>query len=469
MKISFRTIVIIFLSSLLLSLGIIKLQYKNHTETQNQNSVESLNKKITMLTGKVLYQSGNNLVLYDLSSKKEVTVLQNIYSDNWVYSNGFIIAVDNDNNIIRVNTKNLQESKELLNYKDLIKDKFNQTIIWPLLRLIPSPDGTKVAIEVTEVEETYQKIEYEYLIIKDFNSRRSNIKQINLSGGNSYSTWSDESRYLWFGDSRYLYLDNRQIVDTETWITKSVTGLKDNQIYPSSSGDSYLWFDYKAWQAKDRGIFDFYRPNLMISHLGRTFPEIKDNYDQSDGVITFFQFPVVARDFKKITKVFPAEQRNQFFIEIDSGKSDLYFTDSSGTFKKITPNNSDSYYFISYNPLIKKVLARKEKQDRTYHDTYHSLQTELVLLDKGNYSEYISDIDNSNFYEKTLLRFSSPVAISNISFSPDGKYLLTPTGRKNVVQDKVIKKLTGFVVISLDDASLNKLDIEFGNKFYWIE
>ncbi len=468
MKKILKFVFIPFLIIILILIGFFIYKKYSQKSKISQSNINDTQKKLDLdLSGKILYKKDNAIFLYDLKTKQEKIISSNLdtehlASQHLIYKNGYVFFMNDKREIIRKDLNTLEEIKTIIDPQKYLNQKDN---ILYIENLVPSPDGGKITFVVTPtIDMTYYIGDYnKTLLLKDYQTNDLKV----LAKTDDYN---DFLHLKWFSDNRFLYIDNKLIIDNQTNVKKQLLGLTNKEIYPSASGSNYLWFDEQGVEAKDRGIFQFYRPNLMISSLAKTFPDIAySKFDANDRTISFLQFPIVARDYKSITKVIPAKGYSDYFIEINSGKNDIFYTDCGGTFKKINPNNPDSYRLIAHLPRRNQILALRTEEDRSYGTKI--LKSKLVLLNQSNYAESTANIDNGSnkFYEKDLFTFNdannkySYEVINNFAISPNEDYLLIPlaSAKENFyVED--------FIVLSLENGEVFELDKNFGDDFYWL-
>jgi len=325
--------------------------------------------------------------------------------------------------------------------------------------IFPSTDGNKLVVDVDGGSgEQYWMVPPDDFInlqfVIDFTSDNLVPKLINKS--NKYPYLDNP---VWFSDSQNLFIGDKTVINLSSFEKTQLANLTSDILYPSFTGNNYLWFS-ETIDTKFQSIFDDYkRPNLVNSSLEK---------DSKSYGIPFIEFPIVARDFKEITKVVPIRNTNVYLIEINSGgKKDIFFTDSGGTFKKLNPNNSDSYIYVSYLPSSQQILAIRSTEDRSYGIKVS--ESQLVLLPESNYAQYVANIDNGPavYKEKSILKFSDPSQsqfISNrIAVSPDEKFIVLPLTNKNNIDH------SDYTLVELESGSSQKLDINFGLNYIWLK
>ncbi len=443
------------------------------TEDLEQSTpTEDLEQNTFHLDGKILYRQEESLVSYDLQTRKNQVVTTQLNTEvphsSWAMGGEYIFYFDNKIKIIRRNLDASVRNVLKIELKDCV-NQFKNPLSCIVTGLFPSPDGSKLAFVIyTDAERFGMGSLDDIYILKLMDYQNDNFTTIKESK-TSFETY--EKKPTWFNDNRFLYVGDTMAYDVKEVKLKKLEGLKNIQIYPGASGSRYLWFDSEGMVAKDRGIFDFHRPNLVNSSLTKTFSDIFDhNQIFKDLTIPFLKFPVIARDFKAISNVAPAKGELDYILEIRSGngKKDIFFTNCGGTFKKLNPNNSDSYYFIAYLPSSNQVLASRVKEERFYRRNV--IESRLVLLSADNYSEFVSDINNDSsnqFYEKELLIFEEDpffyhYVIHSFAISPDEKYLIMP------ISQGVGSSSKPYYVVSLENEQRYKLDQQFGTYFYWL-
>lgn len=418
----------------------------------------------TILKGQIVFRQDNSIKTFDLVTKKATTLIDNLSQSNTTVGckivNNFVFAVTGENTISR---KDLITG-EVVNKKIDVYDCFprSKDMAYCEVTLIsPSPHADKLVFSLRGGSgEKWGMVEPTdaVKITKLYDWKTGKTAEIDVS---------DVGEVRWFGDNRFVYLGNKVALDTSTTKKKTIDFLTTETIYPSFSGHRFLWFD-EAVRAKERGggIFDVSRPNMVNSNLGKVFEIENDKDSMAEGGIPFIRFPVVARDFKGITKVIGIKNAADFLVEIDSGgKRDIFWTDSGGTFKKLNPNNQDSYRLVAYLPKINQVLAIRSKEDRSYG--VKVLKSELVMLDEGNYAEFVANIDNGPaiYKEKKVWEFEDgsmrDIVANRMAISPDNQSIALATNRKG--------EKYSYSIVSLNSGETRKLDVDLGTNFEWVD
>jgi len=433
----------------------------NKPATTN-NKYSSLN-----LSGRIIYQKGSSLVSHNLATKEDTTLLKDLITDNsfpeWTYSNGYLFAINSLHQIIRVNLTTFQQ--DIINIDlSFCSIKSTSTSFCDVSYLFPSPDGTRLVFAVSgDTDEKFgMDVSPNFISILAYQNFDS--PQLKIISKFKNSTSLEDS--TWFPDNKYFYLGQKKILDTDNFKQSSISGLNSNTLYPSFTGHSYLWLNnqkYPVTNGAFEGTID--RPDLMYGSLGTFYKSF----------IPFVNFPLIARDFKSITRVLPIHNQYEFLIESDSkGKSDIFLTDVASTFKKLNPNNSDSYALISYLPKLQKILALRIKENRALG--YKALSTQLVTLDESNYSENIADIDTAGitYHEKNIYTFTDPEYFFGINhwmgyhlkpyaISPDDQFLMLP------LKGNDYDHYSNFIVIDLISSNTFNLDLQTDGNFLWLE
>mgnify|MGYP001607413162 CR=1 FL=1 len=456
---------------LLLSISIILVFTKKYLFTTSKNNSDLYSQQNnTSLTGQIIYKKNNSIVAYNLIAKTETKLIENLdtvsNSDIWKQSNDYIFSTSGNTEILRKNIVTSEQSVIIVKNDDCFsKPKVDSYC--DVSNIYPSVDGKKL-IYILEGGSGDKfggmTVSPDYTIILFIHNFDTNITKIITKSSEIIRS----QNIKWFNDNRFLYLGNKTFLDTDNYSVRTMAELNTDVIYPSFTGHRFLWFD-ESVKAKERGngIFEVSRPNMVNSSLSEIF-NIKNNQDSSsEAGIPFIKFPVVARDFKSISNVIAIKKASEFLVEIESGgKKDIFLTDSGGTFKKLNPNNSDSYKLVTYLPVSKQVLAIRSKEDRSYG--VKVLESQIVLLDESNYAEFVANIDNGPivYKEKSILKFETPDFFNYISnrfaISPDNKFLLLPLQKER----ENFKKYT---VINLESGHSQSLDNDFGQNFIWLQ
>lgn len=456
---------------LLLAISTILFIAQKYFITNSRNNLISSEKQINNnLTGNIIYQKNNSIMSYNLTTKNDAIVIENFETVSnrgiWKYSNNFIFSTNGTTEILRKDILTSNQSTIAIDNSDCFS-KLKDDSYCAVSGIYPSSDGKKL-IYILEGgsgdrygEMTVSPDFVNIIFIHNFDT---NITKIVTKSSDEMT----RPQIKWFNDNRFLYLGNKTFLDTDNYSVKIMTDLNTDIIYPSFTGHRFLWFD-ESVKAKERGngIFEVFRPNMVNSSLSEIF-NVKDSQDSSsEGGIPFIKFPVVARDFKSISNVIAIKKASEFLVEIESGgKKDIFLTDSGGTFKKLNPNNSDSYKLITYLPVSKQILALRSKEDRSYG--IKIIESQLVLLDESNYAEFVANIDNGPiiYKEKSVLKFEIPdffyYTSNRFAISPDNKYILLPLQKEG-------EKLKNYTVIDLESGRSQSLENDFGQNFIWLQ
>lgn len=447
---------------------------KRPSTTTNIEETKVLDKET--LSGKILYQNGKQILSFNPKDNTSSVIAEINTPYSWAYRGGYVFTIDSEfglsTKITKVNRISVFTGKKdtiTIDYLSYLKSKSNKEInydnYWITTdKLITSPDGNKVAVILSFGPD------YGYPIIEEFPTNTlyliefdtNKITRLNENVGGPQ----------WFADNRNLFIgdDKSSVMDTESGVIRQVSNLRSRTITPSREGNYFLWFDSKKVDNPTNTLREPGRPDMVLSSLsGRDF-------------VTPFstKFPVIARDFKKVTNVVPGYKENEFLVEIDNGKSDIYWTDGFpwGTFKKITPNTPCSYYLYDYSPATRKILALKRGS---------GCEPSLVLLDEGNYAETFAEIDQKNFFEKELVKLKNIGKLpppffyggkyythSNIFsplFSPDGKFVVASTEFSDKIIENVLRRSSKVKIISTEGKGELLIFETFGgeDKIYWIQ
>ena len=487
-KTAVSSILILVLASLLFYSFTSKL---THISTNNKNSKTQTIEKIDLdrksISGKILYQKGDKIVR--LNPKNNTIMIIGEVTNNdllgakWVYQNGSVF-VSSGSGVVRIDiSKNKKKFIPLVDDKTY-KEWINKVNYFARVDgIFPSADGNKVIAIAPRLGDAISKL---YLI--DF-------------GTNKVAYLNDEvAKPQWFSDGKHILFINSvakkqysQDLATTIYIydisssEKKVleTGnIPASTVRVSREGLQVLWMDNKS-NTQIGPFGETYHPDMVFRSISSLFPETKitdqenyyrynSNLDNTSDRTPFTKFPVIARDYKGVTKIIPGGIYNHFFMEINSGKSEIYFTDSVpwGTFKKINPNNAYSYYLLDYSLMTKKVLALKYRWKGIWDSKYgiqrSNADASLVILDEGNYAETVAGIDNANFYEKEIGKLDKEVTPTYYSrdsgaiFSPDGKFVLAPLLSDSGGPSK-------FKIISADGKGEISISENLGQLVYWVE
>lgn len=427
-----------------------KKYYLDKNKTTNGNtSTETSDKKkidISNLSGKVIFQDGENNI-YSQEIKTGNRTLLYKYAEgstmDWSYSDGFVFVFSSANKTVeRLNLSTNEKVSINLEFKDAGGAK-----------ITPAPDSSKAIILLfnpgigdTESEEHY------YLL--DFSKKEANDLKIDINNPIE-ANWFSDSRFLWRGGDSVLDTSNlRNVSLGDLGVPKSI----------SKVGHGIFWIETEEVDDPLDIFAPKSVPRLRYRDLNFYLPELREpGHGTGEGEIPFIKFPVPGRDYRKIETVVPGKEANLFFLEIDSGRSGIYLTDSYswGTFKKISPNDAHNYRLLGYEPNINKVMAQKVAYGNPDSGS-------LVLIDEGNYAETIAEIPEKNYSEVVVTNFSNDIGYiypQAISFSPDGNYLLIPLDNE--------PKNTHYGIFSSDGKSSVDLSGTFGmgtrwsGKIYW--
>lgn len=410
----------------------------------------------TALPGHLIYQDVNGeIVKFNFANQqKDIILPKKLF---WNYKNKFLFAVNDDNTISRLSLTNKSEVKIRYDYPSAITE------------IYPSPDGSKaIVIVVEEAPLSSRPILYIY----DFENKTT--KELFRDKDIRQVTWFANSEFVVFSTLSIInYFKSNietKILDTRTFASKKI-----DISWPYSTsmqGDYIISAGDMPNPYKNHDLFAKTFPTLVFQSLSHYFPETKEvNKRIFNSVIPFNKFPVIARDYKEIEQIIPGKEYDFFFLQINADTPNIYFTDSGGTFKKITPNNSDSYKLLSYNSYSHKILAIRYHFDASKNIIDRS---SLVLLDPENYSETVSGIYDKNFTEIELLKLPGDqiyyLTGDTVLFSPNGDYVLVPLNIEPVGVPPA-----RVAIISVKDKSTTELDLNFSKylgsnfRFFWVE
>jgi|WetSurSiteA1Bulk_404760.scaffolds.fasta_scaffold00041_13 hypothetical protein len=340
--------------------------------------------------------------------------------------------------------------------------------------IFPSPDENKAILNVDI--DPYRNI-YGIFIV-DFQSEKSGA----IKHFTNDEIYSIRNGIYWLSDSNHVFFNDNNLtiyeVDTNQYRSLAKEpGLGNNAVGVSGSS-CVMWFvDSKITSSKS-SFYETNRPNLVVSDINKTFP-VKDNDDRCyEYTIPFYRFPVVARDFTKVSKVIPGFQSGEFILNTESNKGnvnlpikgEIFLVAGETTFKKLNPNNEYSYELIDYNRETRQVLALKKKivPIGYMYDKEGVPDTFVVVLDEWNYSETIGGIDAANYKEIAIVQLpkeSTKYMELQLRFSPDGKYVIEQF-YPEYVPGNFDKKLK---IFSISDKKVLELPFTFTDKFVWVK
>lgn len=305
----------------------------------------------------------------------------------------------------------------------------------------PSPDGSKV---VVTSDQGFYAAPLPDQVVVDFDKHESTVITDEwIIGG-----------VQWFSDNVHVMIDSSNgnfLLDSETG---KLVRLEDvvGEVGVSSKSLSFINVREFEEERTTNPLGDVTYA-LMYQRVGDYMSGV-----ESDGVAAqitpFSKFPVVARDYKGVSKILAGKEKNYFFMEIDAGKKDIYFTTAFpwGTFKKITPNNGADYKLLAYSQASNLVLALKGDV--------------LVVLSADNYSETNAGIYEAGFAETELVKLRRSTAdvfyLEQISFSPNGRFV--------AVHEKILDQDgEGIKVFSVEGLGAYRVGVDFGDKLLWVD
>jgi hypothetical protein len=439
-----QKIVLLFVLALV-GVGLL-FSLRGKTIEQQKASVPSAtiapNKPVINLSGKVIYQkTSGDIFEYFVGTGQEFKIMNKAYILD--YRNGYLFVNSQDSgDMIRLSLVN--QNQIGLPYKPL-----------DITQTYASPDGSKLIILTSQVMGPENR---SYL----YDFEKKTISPITTNQIFVNPQWFSNSLYFLFGVNEGTENKPKTVIEIVRSTDMAVKIIDDaaTPIAVSKNGLAMLWVKTFEDPTDKSILFRKTIANLIYRSLAYYFPEVKDpTRVVANEVIPFSKFPVVARDFRTVNKIIPGNQESDFFLEIDSGKTDIYFTDSwsTGTFKKLTPNTTSVYRLLGYSPESQQILALRAQPPAKKPWT-------VITLDPGNYAETVAAIDQKNFRETHLADLGNnsyyPDDFSGYSFSPDGRYVLLP---------RASFKPSDFRILALDGSFQLNINPEFGQRFFWIE
>ena len=370
------------------------------------------------LSGHIIYGDKNGWEEMDVKTG-EITPLFKSFGYDWVYKNGYIF-VSSTSSVMRFSLKT--KHMDTISVETLGAPQIN-----------PSPDGEKVYVynapgypgDPTPAEiflynfVTHQKIQFP-------NGR-----------------WG----YMWMSDSRHMLTDSLSSMPVATVYDGAYSHPLKLFIWDTEANTTT-----QIAEGTFRGIaIDPNKPVVSwLIYNGEHFPSfytttinLKDNSIGKILKVSGLTMPIARDYFTGISAAISGGGQNEFYLSVDNKKFSVYFTNSQDIFKKISPVNDYSYRAVMYNDTFDKVVAFKFP----------------AKLYPGNMPPYLVFLDKKGSSEKLITNLWGFIPESEMVFSPDGKYLLTPKSEKS-----------DYTIFSLANPQTKLLLKEnLGNKFYWIK